>query len=151
MQGFLQDSKTPDQCNTRGPLSKLDRTTPQRKINVTSKSAVGDNQLSHCEWQITATLGHSQKAECMVIASRAWRPNFTTRSSMCVTGALFNHFQQSPGSSRSDICKILCRPKWTWVRGGLQGMIELCPRLFPSFWSLCCLFSQWFLCFPKCI
>ena len=48
IQGLLQDSKTPDQCNTRGPLSKLDTTPPQRKINVTSKSPVGDNQLSHC-------------------------------------------------------------------------------------------------------
>ena len=47
IQGLLQDNKTPDQCNTRGPLSKLDRTPPQRKINVTSKSPVGDNQLSH--------------------------------------------------------------------------------------------------------
>ena len=60
---------------------------------------------------------------------------FTTQSSMCVTGALFNHVQQSPGSSRNDMCKILCRPKWTWVRGGLQGMVELCPRLFPAFGS----------------
>ena len=48
IQGLLQDSKTPDQCNKRGPLSKLDGTPPQRKINVTSKSPVGDNQLSHC-------------------------------------------------------------------------------------------------------
>ena len=56
---------------------------------------------------------------------------------MCVTGALFNHFQRSPGSSRSDICKILCRPQWTWVRGGPQGMIELCPRLFPALSRIC--------------
>ena len=63
-------------------------------------------------------------------------------SSMCMAGALFNHFQQSPDSSRSDICKILCRPKWTWVRRGLQGMVELCPRLFPAF-------GRYVLCFPN--
>ena len=61
---------------------------------------------------------------------------------MCMTGALFNHFQQSPGSPRSDIRKILCRPRWTWVRGGLQGTIELCPRLFPAF-------GRFVVCFPN--
>ena len=63
IQGLLQENTTLDQCNMRGPLSKLDRTPPQRKINVTSKSPVGDNQLSRREWQITAAHGHRQKAE----------------------------------------------------------------------------------------
>ena len=48
IQGLLQENKIPDRCNTRGPLSKLDRTPPQRKIIVTSESPVRDNQLSHC-------------------------------------------------------------------------------------------------------
>ena len=74
----------------------------------------------------------------MLIASRARGLNYSIQSPMCMAGALFNHFQQSPDSSRSDICKILCRPKWTWVRGGLQGMIELCPRLFPAFGRCVC-------------
>ena len=27
-----------------------------------------------------------------------------------MAGAVFNHSRQSPGSSRSDVCNILCRP-----------------------------------------
>ena len=61
---------------------------------------------------------------------------------MCMTGALSNHFQQSPDSSRSDVCKILCRSNWTWVRGGLQSLIELCPRLFPAV-------GRFVICFPN--
>ena len=62
IQGLLQDSKTPDQCNTRGPLSKLERTPPQRKINVTSKSPVGDISVVTLI-RTDTTLDHSQKAE----------------------------------------------------------------------------------------
>ena len=52
----------PCQCNTRGPLSKLERTPPQRKINVTSKSPVGDISVVTLI-RTDTTLDHSQKAE----------------------------------------------------------------------------------------
>ena len=50
------------QCNTREPLSKLERTSPQRKINVTSKSPVGDISVVTLI-RTDTTLDHSQKAE----------------------------------------------------------------------------------------
>ena len=52
----------PCRCNTRGPLSKLERTPPQRKINVTSKSPVGDISVVTLI-RTDTTLDHSQKAE----------------------------------------------------------------------------------------
>ena len=50
------------QCNTRGSLSKLKRTPPQTKINVTSKSPVGDISVVTLI-RTDTTLDHSQKAE----------------------------------------------------------------------------------------
>ena len=50
------------QCNTREPLSKLERASPQRKINVTSKSPVGDISVVTLI-RTDTTLDHSQKAE----------------------------------------------------------------------------------------
>ena len=50
------------QCNTRRPLSKLKRNPPQRKINVTSKSPVGDISVVTLI-RTDTTLDHSQKAE----------------------------------------------------------------------------------------
>jgi len=50
------------QRNARGPLSKLERTPPQRKINVTSKSPVGDISVVTLI-RTDTTLDHSQKAE----------------------------------------------------------------------------------------
>ena len=38
----------PCQCNMRGPLSKLERTPPQRKHNATGKSPVGDISVQAC-------------------------------------------------------------------------------------------------------
>ena len=54
------------QCNTQGPLSKLARTPSPRKINVTSKSPVGDISVVTLI-RTDTTLDHSQKAEkvCM--------------------------------------------------------------------------------------
>ena len=62
----------PCQCNTRGPLSKLERTPPQRKINVTSKSPVGDISVVTLI-RTDTTLDHSQKAEkvCMCVCGDA--------------------------------------------------------------------------------
>ena len=50
------------QCNTRGSLSKLKRTPPQRKINVTSNSPVGEISVVTLI-RTDTTLDHSQKAE----------------------------------------------------------------------------------------
>ena len=50
------------QCNTQGPLSKLERTPSRRKINVTSKSPVGDISVVTLI-RTDTTLDHSQKAE----------------------------------------------------------------------------------------
>ena len=41
-EGCAAPGKVQCQCNTRGSLSKLKRAPPQTKINVTSKSPVGD-------------------------------------------------------------------------------------------------------------
>ena len=50
------------QCNARGALSKLKGTPPQRKIDVTSKSPVGDISVVTLI-RTDTTLDHSQKAE----------------------------------------------------------------------------------------
>ena len=50
------------QCNTQGTLSKLKRTPSQAKINVTSKSPVGDISVVTLI-RTDTTLDHSQKAE----------------------------------------------------------------------------------------
>ena len=52
----------PCQRNTWKPLSKLKRTFPPRKINVTSKSPVGDISVVTLI-RTDTTLDHSQKAE----------------------------------------------------------------------------------------
>ena len=54
------------QCNTREPLSKLKKTSPPKKINVTSKSPVGDISVVTLI-RTDTTLDHSQKAE------KVWR------------------------------------------------------------------------------
>ena len=54
------------QCNTREVLSKLKDTSPQRKIDVTSKSPVGDISVVTLI-RTDTTLDHSQKAE------KVWR------------------------------------------------------------------------------
>jgi len=50
------------QCNARGSLSKLAGVPPRRKINVTSKSPVGDISVVTLI-RTDTTLDHSQKAE----------------------------------------------------------------------------------------
>ena len=61
-EGCAAPSFVPCQCYTRGPLSKLERTPPQIKINVTSKSPVGDISVVTLI-RTDTTLDHSQKAE----------------------------------------------------------------------------------------
>ena len=61
-EGCAAPGQVPCQCNTRGSLSKLKRTPPQAKINVTSKSPVGDISVVTLI-RTDTTLDHSQKAE----------------------------------------------------------------------------------------
>ena len=82
----------PCQCNTRGSLSKLKGAPPQRKINVTYKSPVGDISVVTLI-RTDTTLDHSQKAEkvCLlrsqslfvvqVAASKAFFPTAVWNSS----------------------------------------------------------------------
>ena len=61
-EGCAAPSFVPCQCNTRGSLSKLKGAPPQRKINVTCKSPVGDISVVTLI-RTDTTLDHSQKAE----------------------------------------------------------------------------------------
>ena len=61
-EGCAAPSFVPCQCYTREPLSKLERTSPHIKINVTSKSPVGDISVVTLI-RTDTTLDHSQKAE----------------------------------------------------------------------------------------
>ena len=60
--GCAAPGEVPCQCNTWELLSKLKETSPQRKIDVTSKSPVGDISVVTLIRTDTA-LDHSQKAE----------------------------------------------------------------------------------------
>ena len=68
-EGCAAPGSVPCQCNTRGLLSKLEETPPQTKINVTSKSPVGDISVVTLI-RTDTTLDHSQKAEKVCLVSR---------------------------------------------------------------------------------
>ena len=61
-EGYAAPSDVPCQCYMRRPLSKLERALPHAKINVTSKSPVGDISVVTLI-RTDTTLDHSQKAE----------------------------------------------------------------------------------------
>ena len=61
-EGCAAASHVQCQCNARGSLSKLAGLPPRRKINVTSKSPVGDISVVTLI-RTDTTLDHSQKAE----------------------------------------------------------------------------------------
>ena len=61
-EGCAAPGEVPCQCNAQGSLSKLKRTPSQAKINVTSKSPVGDISVVTLI-RTDTTLDHSQKAE----------------------------------------------------------------------------------------
>ena len=71
--GCAATSEVRCQCNTWGIPSKLGDTPPQRKIDVTSKSPVGDISVVTLI-RTDTTLDHSQKAEkvwsCKPVMSR---------------------------------------------------------------------------------
>ena len=60
--GCAAPGLVPCQCNTQGSPSKLKRAPSQAKINVTSKSPVGDISVVTLI-RTDTTLDHSQKAE----------------------------------------------------------------------------------------
>ena len=62
LQGCAAPGQVQCQCNTRGSLSKHKRAPPQAKVNVTSKSPVGDISVVTLI-RTDTTLDHSQKAE----------------------------------------------------------------------------------------
>ena len=68
-EGCAAPGSVPCQCNTRGLLSKLKKTPPQRKIHVTSKSPVGDISVVTLI-RTDTTLDHSQKAEKVCTACK---------------------------------------------------------------------------------
>ena len=68
-EGCAAPSCVPCQRYARGPLSKLERTPPQAKINVTSKSPVGDISVVTLI-RTDTTLDHSQKAEKVCFNAR---------------------------------------------------------------------------------
>jgi hypothetical protein len=61
-EGCAAPGLVPCQCNTQGSPSKLKRAPSQAKINVTSKSPVGDISVVTLI-RTDTTLDHSQKAE----------------------------------------------------------------------------------------
>ncbi len=67
--GYAAPGLVPCQCNMRGCLSKLEANPPQRKMDVTSKSPVGDISVVTLI-RTDTTLDHSQQAE-KVWAQRA--------------------------------------------------------------------------------
>ena len=81
----------PCQCNTRGPLSKLERTPPQRKINVTSKSPVGDISVVTLI-RTDTTLDHSQKAEKVCQSQAGLGHPITQLNHPCVWQVFFINF-----------------------------------------------------------
>jgi len=110
--GCATPGEVPCQCDTRGPLSKLERAPPQRKIDVTSKSPVGDISVVTLI-RTDTTLDHSQKAEKVWsgvgIALRAARccctPAASTRRPCNWQCA-----QRSVPHSRLTCRCLICRP-----------------------------------------
>ena len=75
----------PCQRYARGPLSKLERTPPQTKVNVTSKSPVGDISVVTLI-RTDTTLDHSQKAEKVCSST----PEFLRAKQIVRIAALFS-------------------------------------------------------------
>ena len=80
-EGCAAASHVQCQCNARGSLSKLAGLPPRRKINVTSKSPVGDISVVTLI-RTDTTLDHSQKAEKVwqAFAARSCQGRFPQRS-----------------------------------------------------------------------
>ena len=92
-EGCTAPGSVPCQSSARGPLSKLERTPPQRKIDATSKSPVGDISVVTLI-RTDTTLDHSQKAEKVC---SPWGPRLVplvTRPCACTPRG--PNFQRTP-------------------------------------------------------
>ena len=85
-EGCAAPGFVPCQCNTRGLLSKLKEAPPQRKIDVTSKSPVGDISVVTLI-RTDTTLDHSQKAEkvCRSLKNAQSLKNQTSTKTLFLT------------------------------------------------------------------
>ena len=83
-EGCAAPGVVPCQCNTRGSLSKLKGAPPQRKINVTCKSPVGDISVVTLI-RTDTTLDHSQKAEKVC----SWRAQLLCLAQVAAPKAFF--------------------------------------------------------------
>ena len=94
--GCAAPGQVPCQCNTRGSLSKLKSTPPQTKINVTSKSPVGDISVVTLI-RTDTTLDHSQKAEkvCILLGCRQQRTTLTEQRKMILKRFENHDFQNA--------------------------------------------------------
>ena len=129
--GCAAPGSVPCQCNTRESPSKLKRASPQEKINVTSKSPVGDISVVTLI-RTDTTLDHSQKAEkvwrhclqtislfgarCLAVTFTCHAANSTStfaRQRACRKSILRHDLVQGPTNSE---------PCWRTVRG------HRCPK-----------------------
>ncbi len=115
--GYPEGCATPGnvqcQCNTQGSLSKLKRTPPQRKINVTSKPPVGDISVVTLI-RTDTTLDHSQKAE-KVWTLRQWQTGLCTLT-LCHIAIEASCFANASIAAMTCLCATL-------------GLLELLPLL----------------------
>ena len=88
--GYAAPSSAPCQCNTWRSPSKLKSTLPQAKINVTSKSPVGDISVVTLI-RTDTTLDHSQEAE------KVWH------AFLCATG------YRTPTPDILNVCCSICQ------------------------------------------
>ena len=82
-EGCAAPGEVPCQGNTRRALSKLKRPPPQRKINVTSKSPVGDIPVVTLI-RTDTTLDHSQKAEKVWQGMHVCNSTSHGRATVCI-------------------------------------------------------------------
>ena len=97
-EGCAAPSFVPCQCNTQGSLSKLKGAPPQRKINVTCKSPVGDISVVTLI-RTDTTLDHSQKAE-KVCSNRA---QLLLLAQVAPSKAFFQHALRSVQPKNVDL------------------------------------------------
>ena len=107
-QGYAAPGFVQCQCNMRGPLSKLKRMSPLRKIIVTSKSPVGDISVVTLI-RTDTTLDHSQKAEKVCSARVCVRAAIAT---LFVDEAVAS-IQQPASAGRSEGRAMLWRTRDT--------------------------------------
>ena len=145
--GCAAPGKVQGQCNARGPLSKLKRTPPRRKINVTIKPPVGGISAVTLK-RTDTTLDHSQKAEkvwqnipaCMAYASakntERWFSNMPANEGTWSLGPPPQQVRPwKPQTSRPLQKKRSGSPLWSNMR------CHMAPNLPPSIAQIQSIFS----------